>query len=217
MQTSFFMSNSGSAWSCSPGRCKLSRWDHSFRPREDTRTGWTCERWRSFWLLWSHQRHYKVHCSKDIRERRKANSSGDAFLNRFWWTWLCRHGERPSRFRNQVLHWRRNLGFGWEQHADILHSWPDSIPKLPSHAKAKPPNEPERCQHVLGLYQLEAWKYSSSHVPIQRPWDSRWLQVHARLRQPHFQVSKRFWWSGILQIPHAFRSRHPQPWRWTSH
>lgn len=65
-------------------------------------------------------------------------------------------GKRPTGFRNQVLHRRRSLGSCREQHADILHSRPDSISKLPSHTKAKSPNEPEGCKYVLGLYRIEA-------------------------------------------------------------
>lgn len=53
--------------------------------------------------------------------------------------------QRSTWFCDQILHRGRYLGFGGQQHADLLHQGPDILPQLYPHAKKK------SCHSLEGL------------------------------------------------------------------
>ena len=95
-----------------------------------------------------------------VRGGRQAHAGVRALLDRGRRARLDRHGARRARLRGQVLHRRRQLGPGRQQHPGVLHPGRDEVPRprprgqaraAPRHAAGR-----ERARHLLGLRLADA-------------------------------------------------------------
>ena len=98
---------------------------------------------------------------------------------------------RPARLRGQVLHRRRQLRHGREQHAGLLHPRPAEVPGLHPHPEAQPGDQPQGPGHVLGLPVPDPGVDPPGHDPLLRPRHAPDLPPHERLQQPHLHVVQR--------------------------
>ena len=70
----------------------------------------------------------EVHARLDVRGGRQADAGLRALLDRGRRARLDRHRARRPRLRRQVLHRRRQLGPGRQQHPGVLHPGRDEVP-----------------------------------------------------------------------------------------
>ena len=98
---------------------------------------------------------------------------------------------RPARLRGQVLHRRRQLRHGRQQHAGLLHPRPPEVPRLHSHPEAQPGDQPQGPRHVLGLPLSDPGIDPPGHDPVLGPRHPQDLPQHERLQQPYLHVVQR--------------------------
>ena len=70
-----------------------------------------------------------LHARVAVRRGRQADAGVRAFLHRARRARLHRHGPRRPRLRGEVLHRRRQLGPGRQQHPGVLHPGRDEVPR----------------------------------------------------------------------------------------
>ena len=69
------------------------------------------------------------HARVALRRGRQAHAGVRALLDRHRRARLDRHGARRARLRGEVLHRRRQLGSGRQQHPRVLHPGRDEVPR----------------------------------------------------------------------------------------
>ena len=100
-----------------------------------------------------------------------------ALLHRGRLARLGRHGARRARLRGQVLHARRQLRPGGQQHPGVLHPGRDEVPGPGARAQARAaPRHAaglQRARHLLGFRLADARDHAHADVADVRPGASR--------------------------------------------
>lgn len=105
-----------------------------------------------------------------------------------------------GRFCYKVLYRRRNMGPGGEQHPDIFHERPDTVPDVHQVPKTQPRDESEGLGHVLGLHNTEAGIYPPDDVPLFRQRHPRRSQTPKRIRLPHLLPDREGQEADLVQV-----------------
>ena len=98
-----------------------------------------------------HQGHHAVHLRQDLQLGRQGNRDVRPLLHRGRRERIGRHRPRPARLRVEVLHRRRQLGSGRQQHADLLHPRSAEVQRLHPHPEARSGHPSEAALAPLGL------------------------------------------------------------------
>ena len=122
-----------------------------------------------------------------------------------------RRRARHPRLRDQVLHRRRQLGPGGQQHARVLPARPAQVPRPQPRGQARPAHQPAQRPQQLGLLDFAARGAAPDHHHHERPRASRHLPPHARLRQPYLQPHQRQERALLGQVPPAQPAGHQEP------
>ncbi len=181
-------------WPDADGRLPPAREDHSLRPRADPRAGR------------ARPRSGRARHLHGVRERRRRDQGrlpaarpGDsglrAVLDRPGFAWIGRHRPRRPRLRGEVLHRRRQLRPGRQQHARLLHPGRDQVPRHhPRRQTASRPGDPAGAdgpRHVLGLRLAAHRGDPPRHVGDVRPRHPALLPDDGGLRRPHLPPRQR--------------------------
>ena len=105
------------------------REDHALRPRAHSRAHRPRARLGGARLFRVLQAARGVHPRLAVRRSRQADAGVRPLLDRARRARLDRHGARRARLRRQVLHRRRQLGPGRQQHPGVLHPGRDEVPR----------------------------------------------------------------------------------------
>ena len=115
------------------------------------------------------------------------------------------HCARRARLRGQVLHRRRQLGPGRQQHPGLLHPGRDEVsrPGPRRQARAAPPDAAggQRPRHVLGFRLADARIHAHADVGDERPRHSAQLRDDAGFRRAHLPYGQRGGRVGVRQVP----------------
>jgi hypothetical protein len=127
---------------------------------------------------------------------------------------LDRHRARRARLRGEVLHRRRQLGPGRQQHPGVLHPGRDEVPRPGprGEARAAPRDAAggERARHVLGLRLADARDHPHADVGDVGPRDPAQLPHDAGLRRAHLPPGQRAGESRFVKFhwkPRSARTR----------
>ena len=129
--------------------------------------------------------------------------------------WVCGHGAGHPRVRDEVLHVRRHLRPGRQQHPGVLHPGRHQVPRRHPRRQAAPgPRDPagaERPRHVLGL-RLAAHRGAAPHdLEHVRPRHPALLPDHGGLRGAHLPAAERRRRDLPGQVPLEARARRALP------
>ena len=101
-----------------------------------------------------------VHPRVAVRRGRQADAGLRALLDRARRARLDRHGARRARLRGEVLHRRRQLGSGRQQHPGVLHPGRDEVSRSRARREARAAFRHAAgghgARHVLGLRVADA-------------------------------------------------------------
>ena len=141
-------------------RLHPAREDHALRSRAHSRAHRPRARLGRARLLRVLRAADEVHARLDLRRGRQADAGVRALLDRGRRARLDRHRARRARLRREVLHGRRQLGSGGQQHARLLHPGRDEVsrPDPRGQARAAPRDAAgsDGARHVLGLRLADA-------------------------------------------------------------
>ncbi len=141
-------------------RLHPAREDHPLRPRAHSRAHRSCARLGRARLLRVLQAAGEVHPCRAVCRSRQGHAGVRALLHGGRRARLGRHRARCARLRREVLHRRRQLGPGRQQHAGVLHSGRDEVPRPRAcrQARAASRHAASRvgARHVLGLRFADA-------------------------------------------------------------
>ena len=101
------------------------------------------------------------------------------------------HLARPARVRAEVLHHRRQLRHGREQHPGVLHPRPAEVPALHPLAEAPRRQQPARPRHAVGLLDPVPGVGAPGDLADGRPRDPAVLAAHERVQLAHLPVDQR--------------------------
>ena len=136
------------------------REDHALRSRAHSGAHRACARLRRAWLLRVLRAADQDHARVAVCRSRQAHAGVRALLHRRRRARLDRHRARRARLRGEVLHRRRQLGSGRQQHPGVLHPGCDEVsgPRPRGEARAAPRHAAggERARHVLGFRLADA-------------------------------------------------------------
>ena len=110
-------------------RLHPAREDHALRPRAHSRAHRARARLGRARLLRVLRAAHRPHARRAVRRSRQAHAGVRALLDRGRRARLDRHRARRARLRRQVLHRRRQLGPGRQQHPGVLHPGRDEVPR----------------------------------------------------------------------------------------
>ena len=118
---------------------------------------------------------------------------------------LGRHRARRARLRGQVLHRRRQLRPGRQQHAGLLHPGRDQVPRLRPRGEARAAQRDPAgglgARHVLGFRLADARVGAHGDVGDVRPRASRAATHDGGLRRPHLPPGQRRGQVALRQVP----------------
>jgi hypothetical protein len=126
---------------------------------------------------------------------------------------LPRHRARPARLRAEVLHRRRQLRHGRQQHAGLLRPRPVEVPGLHPLPEATARHGPAFQRHAVGLLDAVARERSPGDDPHVRPRDPGQLAAHGRLLEPHLLVGERRRRALLGQVPRQDQPGDREPHR----
>ena len=119
-----------------------------------------------------------------------------------------RRRARRARLLDQVLHGRRQLGRGRQQHAGVLHPRSAEVSGLHPHAKARPVHQHAQQHRRVGFLVASSGVAASGHDPDERSRHSAELPADARLRLAHVLVHQREQRAFLGEVPLQVDARH---------
>ncbi len=149
----------------------------------------------------------RLHQSQDLLGRGQDDRPVHPLLDGRRGAWRRRRRARHPGLRHQVLHGRRQLGPGRQQHARLLPARPAQVPRSEPRRQARPAHEPEERPEQLGLLDLAARGPAPGDHRHERPRHPILVPPHARVRQSHVQPHQRQERAVLGQIPPPDRSR----------
>ena len=176
---------------CPAARCVVPGKAGPLRPRSHPRAPHACQGFRRAWHVYRHARHHALHAGENLWRRGQANAHVRALFHGGRRTGRGGRGARYPRLCPEVLHGRRQLGPGRQQHARVLHARPAEIPRFEPRHQARPAHGPAQRQQQLGLLDLAARSAAPGDGGDERPGLAAQLPPHARLRQPYLQLPER--------------------------
>jgi hypothetical protein len=189
------------------GRLHPAGEDHPLRPRAHPRARGACARRRRPRLLRADAAAGGIHQGRFPAGGRQPHAGVRALLHRGRLARLGRHGARRARLRRQVLHPRRQLRPGGQQHPGVLHPGRDEVPGPGARhqARAAPRDAAglQRARHLLGLHLADARELAHADVADVGPGDPAQLPDDGRLRRPHLPLGQRARRVALRQVPLA--------------
>ena len=165
------------------------REDHALRSRAHSRAHRARARFRRARLLRVLRTADEDHARVAVLRSRQAHAGVRALLDRGRRARLDRHGARRARLRGEVLHRRRQLGSGRQQHPGVLHPGRDEVsrphPRREAGAAPRHAAGGERARHVLGFRVADARVRAHADVGDVGPRHPAQLSHDAGLRRAH--------------------------------
>ena len=143
----------------------------------------------AFGTLQGHARHLALHESEGVRGSRQGNAAVHALFDGRRRTRRSRRRARRARFLDQVLHGRRQLGRGRQQHAGVLHPRSAQVSGLHPHAKARSVHQHAQQRGGVGFLVASSGVAASGDDSDERSRHSEELPADARLRLAHVSRS----------------------------
>jgi hypothetical protein len=156
------LSHGGQKGPRSPSRLGPARQTVPLQSRANPREGGPRERGRSVRILRGHPRHHSVHGGEGVFQIREEDAGGGEVLASGRGDGVGGHGEGRQRVCLEVLHRRRDLGFGGEQHSDLLHQRCDFVSKFYPHFEEESCDASQGLGHVLGHDVFETGDHASA-------------------------------------------------------
>ena len=147
----------------------------------------------------------RIHPGVPVCRGRQADTGLRPVLDRARRARFDRHGPRRAWLRREVLHRRRQLGPGRQQHSGVLHPGRDEVsrPGARRQAGAAPRDAAGRvgARHVLGLCLADARNHPHADVGDVGSSDPAQLPDDAGLRRPYLPLRQRRWRVELRQVP----------------
>ena len=173
-----------------------SREDHALRPRAHSRAHRPRARLGGARRTSSATKAARrVHARVALRRSRQADAGVRALLDRARRARLDRHRARRARLRGEVLHRRRQLGSGRQQHPGLLHPGRDEVsrprPRRQARAALRHAAGGHGARHLLGLRVADARDHPHADVGDVRSRHPAQLSDDAGLRRAHLPARQR--------------------------